>query len=88
MTEDPSQPRNLDLVVRACQTVWLFAAIATAAGPNLTNETFMEAAANLGSFNLPGMSAASLGEGKIGADDSPMVRVVWDPEEEEFVPAS
>ena len=87
VTEDPSQPINLSLVVRACQTVWLFAAIATAAGPNLTNETFLEAAANLGSFDLPGMSAASMSEGKIGADDSPLVKVIWDPEKEEFVSA-
>ena len=87
VTEDPNQPANLDLVVRACQTVQLFAAIATAAGPNLTNETFLEAAANLGPIDLPGMSAASIGEGKIGADDSPMIKVVWDPDEEEFVPA-
>ena len=87
VTEDPSQPINLSLVVRACQTVWLFAAIATAAGPNLTNETFLEAAANLGSIDLPGMSAASMSEGKIGADDSPLVKVIWDPEKEEFVSA-
>ncbi len=87
VTEDPSQPINLSLVVRACQTVWLFAAIATAAGPNLTNETFLEAAANLGSIDLPGMSAASMREGKIGADDSPLVKVIWDPEKEEFVSA-
>ena len=87
VTEDPSQPINLSLVVRACQTVWLFAAIATAAGPNLTNETFLEAAANLGSLDLPGMSAASMSEGKIGADDSPLVKVIWDPEKEEFVSA-
>ncbi|WP_419930112.1 hypothetical protein [Candidatus Poriferisocius sp.] len=87
VTEDPNQPINLDLVVKACQTVWLFAAIATAAGPNLTNDSFLEAAANLGVINLPGMSSASLGEGKIGADDSPMVKVIWDAEEEEFVPA-
>ena len=87
VTEDPSQPINLDLVVRACQTVWLFAAIATAAGPNLTNETFLEAAANLGSIDLPGMSAASMSEGKIGADDSPLVKVIWDAEKEEFVSA-
>ena len=85
VTEDASQPINLDLVVRACQTVWLFAAIATAAGPNLTNETFLEAAANLGSIDLPGMSAASMSEGKIGADDSPLVKVIWDDEKEEFV---
>ena len=87
VTEDPSHPINLNLVVRACQTVWLFAAIATAAGPNLTNETFLEAAANLGSLDLPGMSAASMSEGKIGADDSPLVKVIWDPEKEEFVSA-
>ena len=87
VTEDPSQPINLTLVVRACQTVWLFAAIATAAGPNLTNETFLEAAANLGPIDLPGMSAASMSEGKIGADDSPLVKVIWDAEKEEFVSA-
>ena len=87
VTEDPSQPINMDLVVRACQTVWLFAAIATAAGPNLTNETFLEAAANLGPIDLPGMSAASMSEGKIGADDSPLVKVIWDAEKEEFVSA-
>lgn len=87
VTEDPSEPINLNLVVRACQTVWLFAAIATAAGPNLTNETFLEAAANLGPIDLPGMSAASMSEGKIGADNSPLVKVIWDAEKEEFVSA-
>ena len=86
VTEDPSLPRNFSLLARACQAVQLFAAIATAAGPNLTNETFLEAAATLGSIDLPGMTAASVYEGKTGADDTPMLKAVWDPDEEEFVP--
>ena len=86
VTEDPSLPGNFSLVARACQAVQLFAAIATAAGPNLTNETFLEAAASLGAIDLPGMTAASVYEGKTGADDTPMLKAVWDPDEEEFVP--
>ena len=87
VTEDPDQPSNFTLVVRACQAVQLFAAIATAAGPNLTNESFVAAAANLGPIDLPGMTAASLVEGKVGVDDTPQVRAVWDADEEEFVAA-
>ena len=86
VTEDPSLPGNFSLLARACQAVQLFAAIATAAGPNLTNETFLAAAATLGDIDLPGMTAASVYEGKTGADDTPMLKAVWDPDEEEFVP--
>ena len=32
------------------------------------------------------MTAASIYEGKIGANDTPMVKAVWDPDDEEFVP--
>ena len=86
VTNDPSLTRNFDLVARACQAVHLFTLIATAAGPNLTNETFLAAAANLGSIDMPGMTAASVYEGKTGVDDTPMLKAVWDPDEEEFVP--
>ncbi len=86
VTEDPSLPGNLSILARACQAVHLFTLIATAAGPNLTNETFLAAAANLGSIDMPGMTAASVYEGKTGVDDTPMLKAVWDPDEEEFVP--
>ncbi|MCY3631258.1 MAG: ABC transporter substrate-binding protein [bacterium] len=85
VTEDPDLPGNFSLLVRACQAVQLFTLIATAAGPNLTNETFLAAAANLGSIDMPGMTAASVYEGKTGVDDSPLVKAIWDPDEEEFV---
>ena len=86
VTEDPSLPGNLSILARACQAVHLFTLIATAAGPNLTNETFLAAAANLGSIDMPGMTAASVYEGKTGVDDTPMLKAVWDPDEEEFIP--
>ncbi len=84
---DPDQPDNFSLAARACQAVGLFVAIATAAGPNLTNDSFREAAASLGSIELPGMTAASIGEGKFDADDTPLIRMMWNADEQQFEPA-
>ena len=36
-----------------CQFLALFEAVATAAGPDLTNESFAQAAADIGNFSLP-----------------------------------
>ena len=55
---DP-EPNNFVATVRAWQGVDTFVAIATAAGENLDNETFMAAAADLGSFDLTGATARS-----------------------------
>lgn len=79
------RPNNLPPTVRSCRGVELFVAIATAAGPVLTQESFLEAARGLGSFELTGTTSASLSEGKYSADNAPLVRLFWDPEISEFV---
>ncbi|MDH4145958.1 MAG: ABC transporter substrate-binding protein, partial [Acidimicrobiia bacterium] len=52
-----------------CLTLRLFEMIATAAGPNLTHETFVAGAESLGEIDLPTIPLASLGPGKIDATD-------------------
>ena len=79
------QPNNLPPTIRSCRGIELFVAIAAAAGPVLTQESFLEAARGLGSFDLTGTTSASLGEGKYSADNPPLVRLYWDSEVGEFV---
>ncbi len=81
---DPS-PTNFPATIRACRGIELFVAIATAAGPVLTQDSFIEAARTLGSFDLTGTTSASLGEGKYNADNAPLVRLFWDSEIADFV---
>ena len=54
---------------RYCGHLSLFAQIAAAAGPDLTPETFEQAAYTLTDFVLPGASANSLSPTKLGARD-------------------
>ena len=56
-------------VRRYCRHLSLFVQIATAAGPELTQDSFREGANSLTDFALPG-SAASLGPDKLYADDT------------------
>ena len=79
------RPNNLPATIRACRGVDLFVAIATAAGPVLTQDSFLEAARGLGSFDLTGTTSASLGDGKYSADNAPLVRLFWDSETSNFV---
>ena len=53
---------------RACRHLALFVEIATAAGANLTHDSFRAAAESLSDFNLPG-GASSLSATKFGARD-------------------
>jgi branched-chain amino acid transport system substrate-binding protein len=69
-------------VITACQHLRLFEMVATAAGPDLTNESFLAAAEGLGEFSLPGLEVASLGAGKYDAGDT-TVMVEWDPAAED-----
>ena len=79
------RPNNLPATIRACRGVDLFVAIATAAGPVLTQDSFLEAARGLGSFDLTGTTSASLGDGKYSADNAPLVRLYWDSESSNFI---
>ncbi len=56
-------------VRRYCGHLWLFVAIAEAAGPDLTPETFEAAAYTLTDFALPGTPGNSLSPTKLGARD-------------------
>ncbi len=85
---DNPDPDNFLPTVRACRAIELFVAIATAAGPNLTNDSFVAAANSLGSFDMTGAISASLSSGKVGADDSPLIPLVWDAAIGTFVPPS
>jgi hypothetical protein len=57
-------------IVTSCRFLRLFQAVATAAGPELTQESFREAAANMGKFSIPGQQFASLGPDKHDSNDS------------------
>ena len=67
----------------SCQFLSLFETVATAAGPDLTNETFTQAAATMGNFSLPGYKYVSLGPDKFDARDS-LILGRWNKEEEQW----
>ncbi len=56
-------------LITHCVTLRLFELIATAAGPNLTHDSFVAGAESLGEIELPNIPLASLGPGKIDATD-------------------
>ena len=61
----------------SCRLFELFRQIATAAGPDLTNESFAMAAADLGSFSISGQPYNSLGPDKFDARDT-LSLAEWD----------
>ena len=61
----------------SCRLFELFRQIATAAGPDLTNESFAMAAADLGSFSISGQPYNSLGPDKSDARDT-LSLAEWD----------
>lgn len=72
------EPNWWEAVNRACQHLRLFELVATAAGPDLTNDSLLAAAEGLGELTLPGVPVGSLDPGKHDVND--MLRLVrWDP---------
>ena len=65
--------QNLGVTLTACATVELFAAIATVAGVDLTHESFAASLDEVGSVELAGISAASVGADKWDVPDLPVV---------------
>jgi ABC-type branched-subunit amino acid transport system substrate-binding protein len=57
-------------IVTACRFLRLFQEVATAAGAELTQDSFREAAAGMGKFSIPGQQFASLGPDKHDSNDS------------------
>lgn len=76
---------NLGPTIEACQGIEIFAAIARAAGPELTTESFGAAAENYGPIQITGLSKGSLGPGKFDISDAPAEIGHYDPETLAFV---
>ncbi|MCY3578281.1 MAG: ABC transporter substrate-binding protein [bacterium] len=62
-----------------CRFFQIFEMLATAAGPNLTNETFAQAIENAGEFSIASQPYASFGPGKYSSNDSFQL-VAYDPD--------
>ena len=75
MTDD--DPNWSQAIVQRCQEVRLLEAVLSAAGPNLTNDTMIDAALGLGSFDYPGFDAASIGPDKFDVPDT-ITLFEWD----------
>ena len=78
---------NLAPAAIACQAVELFVAVATAAGAELTTESFGAAAESLGPVTITGVTDGSLGPGKPDVTDSVPVIGFYDPDTDLFDPA-
>lgn len=71
---------NLAPTIAACQVIDIFAAVARAAEPELTTESFAAAAENIGPIEVTGLIAGSLGAGKFDVSDAPAEIGFFDPE--------
>ena len=77
---------NLPATVVACQAFDIFTAIATAAGPELTTESFAAAADAYGEIEITDVSEASVGADKYDLSDSVGVITRFNPETVQFEP--
>ncbi|MCY3637382.1 MAG: ABC transporter substrate-binding protein [bacterium] len=77
---------NLNTTIWACQAVEVFTQIATAAGADLTNDSFRAAAERGLSLDVTANSAASVGAGKFDISDGAPILLVFDPPSDAFVP--
>ncbi len=73
------------LIVRSCQALELFKAIAELAGPDLTNDSFDAAADEIGAFTVTGVLGGSLGPGKRDYIDAGTALFVFDEGLQRFV---
>jgi branched-chain amino acid transport system substrate-binding protein len=83
-TRPPEEPENLVSVYAACQEIELFAQIATAAGPDLTYDTFVAGAYALGEFDLPGSGPTSFEPGKADGGNA-VYLYFWDDSEQDLI---
>lgn len=78
-TLEEEEPLWFTNVYGHCQFFQLFELLATAAGPNLTPETFVQAIENAGEFSIASQPYASYGPGKYSSNDSFQL-VAYDPD--------
>jgi hypothetical protein len=77
---------NLGPTVVACQVFDIFAAVATAAGVDLTRETYTAAAEAFGPITVTDLSEASLGPDKFDVNDTVGVIAEFNPDTVQFEP--
>lgn len=77
--------RGLVSTVRACSVLDTFVAIATEAGADLTEESFLAAMETLGEYQMTGAESGSLGADKHHAANSAAEVYVYDPDVGDFV---
>ena len=73
-------PDNLVPTLLACQVIDIFAAVARAAGPELTTESFAATVESIGPIEVTGLVAGSLGAGKFDVSDAPAMVGFFDPD--------
>ena len=81
------EPNYFSGSVGVCRTFSLFVQIAEAAGPDLTNESWIAALDNVPDLDLPGYQFVSLSSEKVDARDQ-LVLVEFDLETLSFDPIS
>ena len=72
--------------VEVCAAWDIFVALATAAGPNLTPESFLQAGYDLGPFPMTGSPSGSLAPDKPWVSNAQPALFVYDAESDAFVP--
>lgn len=77
---------NLNTTIWACQAVEIFTQIATAAGPDLTNDSFRAAAEGGLTLDVTANSSASVAAGKFDISDGAPILLAFDAAADDFFP--
>ncbi|MGI9603186.1 MAG: ABC transporter substrate-binding protein [Acidimicrobiales bacterium] len=83
-TRPEGEAENIVSIFTACHTVELFAQIATAAGVDLTNETFLAAGEALGTVDMPGIGEVRFGPDKYDGAES-IYLYQWNDEAQDLI---
>ena len=85
-TSDKAEDAQAGTAIEVCAAWDVFVALATAAGPNLTPESFLQAGYNLGTFPMTGSPSGSLAPEKPWVSNAQPALFVYDTELDAFVP--
>ena len=85
-TSGKAEDAQAGTAIEVCAAWDIFVALATAAGPNLTPESFLQAGYDLGSFPMTGSPSGSLTPDKPWVSNAQPALFVYDAELDAFVP--
>ncbi|MYL09139.1 MAG: ABC transporter substrate-binding protein [Acidimicrobiia bacterium] len=85
-TSGKAEDAQAGTAIEVCAAWDVFVALATAAGPNLTPESFLQAGYDLGSFPMTGSPSGSLTPDKPWVSNAQPALFVYDAELDAFVP--